>query len=134
MAEAVQAARSDIGVSESCAALGLTRSTYYRLTQPKRLVEPVQRKLPSWALSPSERQSVLEVLNEERFVDQAPAAVYHILLDEGRRLCSPRTMYRVLADHKQVRERRNQLRHPEYRKPELLATGPRSFVMSHDQT
>jgi putative transposase len=100
MAEAVQgvqAARSDIGVSESCAALGLTRSTYYRLTQPKRLVEPVQRKLPNWALSPSERQSVLEVLNEERFVDQAPAAVYHILLDEGRRLCSPRTMYRVLA-------------------------------------
>lgn len=133
MAEAVQLARSELGVSESCSALGLTRSTYYRLTQPKRIVEPVPRKLPSWALSPSERQSVLEVLNEERFVDQAPAAVYHALLDEGRRLCSPRTMYRVLADHKQVRERRNQLRHPEYRKPELLATAPNQ-VWSWDIT
>jgi len=33
-------------------------------------------------------------------------------------------MYRVLAVEHQVRERRHQLRHPAYTKPELLATGP----------
>jgi len=33
-------------------------------------------------------------------------------------------MYRILAAHAEVRERRNVLRHPHYAKPELLATGP----------
>jgi putative transposase len=33
-------------------------------------------------------------------------------------------MYRILADADEVRERRDQLRHPNYAKPELLATGP----------
>jgi putative transposase len=33
-------------------------------------------------------------------------------------------MYRILAEHQAVRERRNQLRHPSYQRPELLATGP----------
>jgi putative transposase len=67
---------------------------------------------------------VLAVLHSERFVDQAPAAVYATLLDEGRYLCSIRTMYRVLAEKEEVRERRRQLIHPRYEKPELLATGP----------
>jgi putative transposase len=67
---------------------------------------------------------VLETLNSERFADKAPAEIYATLLDEGRFLCSTRTMYRILADEGQVRERRNQLRHPNYKKPELLATRP----------
>ncbi len=57
-------------------------------------------------------------------MDLAPAQVYARLLDEGRYLCSERTMYRVLAENAEVRERRNQLRRPEYKKPELLATAP----------
>ncbi len=65
---------------------------------------------------------MLDTLHEERFVDQAPAEVYATLLDEGRYLCSERTMYRVLAANAEVRERRAQLRHPTYAKPELLAT------------
>jgi len=64
------------------------------------------------------------VLHEPRFVDLAPAEVYATLLDEGRYLCSERTMYRVLAAHQEVRERRNQLRHPSYAAPELLARRP----------
>ena len=73
------------------------------------------------------------MLNSERFVDQAPAEVYGALLDEGRYLCSIRTMYRILEVAREVRERRNQLRHPEYKKPELLATGPNE-VWSWDIT
>lgn len=65
---------------------------------------------------------MLAVLHSERFVDQAPAAVYAALLDEGRYLCSERTMYRLLAQAGEIRERRDQLRHPAYAKPELLAT------------
>jgi putative transposase len=42
-------------------------------------------------------------------------------------------MYRVLAGAAEVRERRNQLRHPAYTKPELLATGPNQ-VWSWDIT
>jgi len=61
------------------------------------------------------------VLHDPRFVDLAPAEVYATLLDAGQYLCSERTMYRVLAANREVRERRNQLRHPHYAAPELLA-------------
>jgi putative transposase len=71
-----------------------------------------------------ERQGVLDLLREDRFVDQAPAEVYATLLDEGLYLCSIRTMYRILRENDEVRERRRQRRHPVYAKPELLAEGP----------
>jgi putative transposase len=67
---------------------------------------------------------VLDALNSERFADVAPAEVHATLLDEGVYLCSVSTMYRLLHDHSEVKDRRNQLRHPNYAKPELLATGP----------
>lgn len=76
------------------------------------------------ALSNDERAEVLSILNEDRFCNLAPAEVYATLLDEGRYLCSERTMYRILEDNAQVRERRNQLRHPKYVAPELMATKP----------
>ena len=85
------------------------------------------------ALSAAEREAVHQTLNSERFADQAPREVYATLLDEGTYLCSPRTMYRVLSEHAEVRERRDQLRHPAYAKPELLATGPNQ-VWSWDIT
>ena len=59
------------------------------------------------------------VLASPRFVDRAPAEVVATLLDEGRYLCSERTMYRILAANQPVRERHNQLEHPRYTKPEL---------------
>jgi putative transposase len=63
-------------------------------------------------------------LHEPRFVDVVPAEVYATLLGEGRYLCSERTMYRILAEHDEVWERRNQLRHPHEAAPELLARRP----------
>jgi putative transposase len=75
-------------------------------------------------LSEQERAQVREVLNSETFQDKSPREVYATLFDQGRYLCHWRTMYRVLTGHDEVRERRNQLQHPTYTKPELLATGP----------
>jgi putative transposase len=85
---------------------------------------PMPRKRSPRELGAGERAAVLAVLNEERFVDLRPAEVYATLLDEGQYLCSERTMYRVLAENQASRERRDQLRHPNYAAPELLATGP----------
>ncbi len=75
-------------------------------------------------MSDAERQTVRDVLNSERFVDSAPRQEYACLLDEGEYLCSWRTMYRILDEYQEVRERRNLVSHPAYAKPELLATGP----------
>jgi putative transposase len=111
-----------LGVALTCAALGLPRATYYRGQQPR--PEPKPRPASVRALPPEEREQVLAVLHEPRFVDLAPAQVYATLLDEDRYLCSERTFYRVLAENAEVRERRDQLRHPHYAAPELLATRP----------
>jgi putative transposase len=110
-----------LGVRPTCAALGLAPATYYRRHQPKGAARP--RSSPR-ALTAVERQAVLDVLHEERFVDVAPGEVVATLLDDGRYLCSERTMYRLLAAHHEVRERRHQLRHPSYTAPELVATRP----------
>lgn len=85
------------------------------------LASPPGTRTSPRALSKDERAQVLAVLNEERFVDLAPAEVYATLLDEDKYLCSERTMYRILAEHRQVRERRDQRRHPKYVAPELMA-------------
>jgi len=120
-----------LGVAPICAAMGVARSTYYRHQSPR--PKKAGRPTPARALSQIERQEVLTVLHDPQFVDEAPAQVYATLLDEGRYLCSERTMYRILADNAEVRERRNQLRHPSYHKPELLATAPNQ-VWSWDIT
>ncbi len=119
-----------LGVAPTCAALGLSRETFYRRQRPK--VSGCRRQSPR-ALGPDERSTVLALLHEPRFVDLAPAQVYASLLDEGRFVCSLRTMHRILAANREVRERRNVLRHPEHKKPELLASGPNQ-VWSWDIT
>ena len=110
-----------LGVAPSCSALGLPRATYYRGLQPPR--DPVPRRSPR-ALGLDERATVLGILHEPRFADLAPAEIYATLLDEERYVCSERSMYRILAENQEVRERRDQLRHPAYTVPELLATRP----------
>jgi putative transposase len=129
--EAATALSSDIGVQAACKACGVSRATYYRhgAASP----QPLRRPMSPRALSPEERQSVLDTLHSDRFIDLAPREVYATLLDEGDYLCSIRTMYRILEENQEVRERRNQLRHPTYSKPELLATGPNE-VWSWDIT
>ncbi len=111
-----------LGIAPTCAALGVPRATYYRRRRPP--CPPPRRGRPPRALSTEERATVLDVLHEPRFVDLAPAEVYATLLDDGQYLCSERTMYRLLAAHHEVRGRRNQLRHPRYAAPELLARRP----------
>ena len=80
-----------LGVARTCAALGVPPATYYRHRCPK-LQPTMQRPSPPRTLPPAERAEVLAVLHEPRFVDHAPAEVYARLLDEGRYLCSQRTM------------------------------------------
>ena len=111
-----------LGVAPTCAALEVPRASYYRGLKPQ--VELPPRPTPARALPAEERQAVLDVLNGPRFVDLAPAEIYATLLDEDRYLCSERTMYRVLDQSQEVRERREQLRHPHHAAPELLATRP----------
>jgi len=124
----------DVGTAAACRAMGLSRATLYRRRLPKTPTCEIRPKRPQpRALDRHERQAVLDVLHSPRFVDKAPAAVYAALLDEGAYHCSIRTMYRILHDHHEVRERRNQLQHPNYKKPELLATGPNQ-VWSWDIT
>lgn len=121
---AAEALAADVGTVPACEALGIPRATLYRRRRPSAPRPPAPRPKPARALAAPERAAVLETLNSDRFADKAPAEIYATLLDEGRFLCSTRTMYRILDEEGQVRERRNQLRHPTYKKPELLATGP----------
>ena len=111
-----------VGQAAACRALGVPRASLYRSLQPapSRRARPT----PERALTAAERQAVLDHLHSERFADKAPAEVYATLIDEGIFLCSIRTMHRILAQNGEIKERRNQLRHPQYKKPELLATGP----------
>jgi putative transposase len=113
----------EVGASAACQALCMPRASYYR--DHHKTSSPAvsaSRPSPARALRPAERDAVLARLHEERFQDRSPAAVYATLLDEGEYHCSIRTMYRLLDEHDEVRERRDQLTHPPYQKPELMAT------------
>jgi len=122
---AVAELANDVGTSAACRALCMPRSSYYRdghKTSTPAVSTSTLRLSPARALRPAERDAVLARLHEERFQDRSPAAVYATLLDEGEYHCSIRTMYRLLDEHSEVRERRDQLTHPPYQKPELMAT------------
>ncbi|MAT04255.1 MAG: hypothetical protein CL424_04325 [Acidimicrobiaceae bacterium] len=115
-----------VGVRKACAAVGVAQADWYRRhrqtpapPKPQRPRRPQPR-----ALTPDERAAVREVLNSPEHVDEAPATVYAKLLDEGTYLASERTMYRILADHGEVKERRRQATHPPAKKPELMADAP----------
>lgn len=115
-----------LGLRPLCHTLSISSATYYRHRRPPN-VNSRARGTPRCAprsLSLLERSRVLDALHEPRFVDLAPAEVYATLLDEGTYLCSERTMYRVLAENGEVRERRDISRHTHYAAPELLATKP----------
>ena len=113
-----------VGVQPACSALGVPRSTWYRHQRPRPKALR-QRPRPPLALSTAEVDETLDLLRCDRFVDRSPRQVWATLLDEDQRyVCSVRTMYRLLESAGELRERRNQLRHPTYSKPELLATGP----------
>ncbi len=126
----------DVGVSQACDALDVPRASFYRRrdrqTESARDASSKSRT-SSRALPESEREKVRQTLYSERFMDKSPYQVYATLLDDGEYLCSVRTMYRILDEDNASKERRNQLKRPNYTKPELLATGPNQ-VWSWDIT
>ena len=136
-----------VGVTSACRVGNVSRPTYYRRFPAGRsgndhelAGETVARvktktlaKRSHRALGEDEEQRVLNVLHNKQFMDRSPGQVYATLLDEGTYLCSERTMYRVLDKHGEIKERRNQRKHPNYKKPELLATKPNQ-VWSWDIT
>lgn len=130
---AIEAVGADMPIVLLCRGLGVSRAGVYRRRHPRVERPSIDRASSPRALAAAERQVVLEILHSERFVDAAPTEVHSTLLEEGTYLCSPRTMYRILTSNHEVRERRDQLRHPRYVKPELLATGPNQ-VWSWDIT
>lgn len=133
--QAVAGAVPELGVAPACEALGVPRMSFYRWHAPKYgpMYGPNARRRVPRRLTPDERARVLAVLHEERFIDQAPREVVATLMYEGLRLCSVSTMHRILRDNAEVRERRDQRRHPAYAAPELLAERPNQ-VWSWDIT
>ena len=131
--QTVEALTPVIGTRAACRALGAAPATIYRRRRPPAPRPQRPRPTPPRALSEAERAAVLAELHSERFVDSSPAQVWATLLDEGTYLASERTMYRLLAADGEVRERRAQLTHPAYQRPELLAERPNE-VYSWDIT
>jgi transposase InsO family protein len=121
------------GAAAACRLMGRSRATHYRRLNPPPRKPPSPRRPSPIALSPAERHAVLDLLNQPRYADLAPAQVWARELDEGRYWCSQSTMYRILREHGQAGERRAQARHPARRKPELIADAP-NVVWSWDIT
>ena len=117
----------------ACDAVGRSRASHYRCRRPPLHGPPAPRARSARAIPAEEADAIVEVLNSERFCDQAPAQIWAIMLDEGVYLASVSTMYRLLRARCQVRERRAQARRPASVKPELVATGPNQ-VWSWDIT
>ena len=124
--QAVEALAPLVGIRAAGAAVGETRARYYRRRpqSPPPERPPRERRPQPRALSEEEHSAVLEVLHHPDHVDEAPATVYAKLLDEGTYLASTSTIYRILGEGAEVRERRRQAAHPAAVKPELVATGP----------
>jgi len=125
MIQIVEDLSQRMSVRRACQALGVSHQALYR----SRRTGPVRARAKDTpgrrrALNSEEKAEVRNTLNSERFADQAPREIYASLLDEGTYLCSVSSMYRILRENQEVCERRNQLRHPAFAKPELLATGP----------
>jgi putative transposase len=112
------------GVKKACQLTGKSRATVYRGRNGIRSGCREQRPAPANALSASERGELLAVLDSPRFAGKAPRQVWAVLIDEGAYLASVSTMYRLLREAEQVRERRVQAAHPARTKPELIADAP----------
>jgi len=122
---------TSISIDALCAGLVIPRATYYRhlehlktniLHDELKVVLP--KKLPENGLSKQEKQTVLDLLHSEHFIDKTPYEIYYELIDQGEYHCSIRTMYRVLEAQGESRDRRSQRNHRDAVKPELLATHP----------
>ena len=126
MIDRAQQLATHVGVTRACEVLTVPRSSFYRTPGRPRgeAPESTRRTAPERALTSDQRLEVRDLLNSDEFCDHAPRQVWARLLDQGRYLCSWRTMYRILHAFAEVKERRNLRRHPTYTQPELMATAP----------
>ena len=143
---------SAIPIATACGVVGLSRATHYRRRAPSApsthlvalLAAPEGGDAPPSASSPEteiglvervhppsprrladvERQQLLDTLHAPEFADQPPTEVYAALLSRGVYLASIRTMYRVLREVGETKERRNQRPPQSHAKPSLTATAP----------
>ncbi len=115
----------EVGVAAATRALGVSRATLYRNRLPRPPAAPAAARPSPRALATPEREQALAVLHDPEFVDKAPAEIVATLLDDGRYVASERTLYRLLAQNDEVRERRDQLLHPPRAVPRLCAKAPR---------
>jgi putative transposase len=122
--EATSTLVAEMGVRAACAGMGLSRATYYRARRETRLAQHTVRRprRSPLALDEVERQRVIDALHSPEYVDVAPRTAYAMLLDAGIFLASVSTFYRILRACSGTRARRNELVHPAYARPELLAT------------
>lgn len=100
----------------ACALVGLPRSTYYRASrgyrhyQPVRVPVPHRARVQPAALTPAERNQIIDVLTRDSDgdggVDLSVQQVYWRAFDAGLLACSPRTFYRVAAAQGLVGDRR----------------------------
>lgn len=128
-----QLAGAGVTTRDAARATGIARASAERdRRRPSPMLAP-PRQAPANALSLAERDRILQLLNSAEFVDAAPAQVFAALLDQGVYVGSIATMYRLLREHRQVKERRRLARHPARQRPELVADGPRQ-VFSWDIT
>jgi len=111
-------------VSRACAAAGLSRATWYRGQKPQSRPVLHPRRPHRRRLAATERAELLDILDSDRFIDQPPREVYATLLEEGRYICSTRTMYRVLGERGTLRERRDHCERQKHAIPRLVATAP----------
>ena len=114
--------RKTLTKSDLCQSLGVTRSSYYRVSNPK-FKKQVMKKPSARKLTEDEENKILSIVNSERFCDMAPGEIFFTLLDEGQYYCSERTIYRILQRCQQNVQRRQKTA-GNYSRPELLATKP----------
>ena len=132
MATAVSLGKN-VGKKAACNALAISRATLYRHIDRKKVIREIQRPAPPLAFTTEEKQAVLDVAHEKRFWESSPYQIFATLLDEGKYLGSVRTIYRILSQQNEIKERRKQVNRTHYQKPELLATAPNQ-VWSWDIT
>lgn len=123
----------NIAIDAFCNALEIPRATYYRYQNSKKPLTGSHLKSPPNALSDEEKQQILDLLHSERFRDKTPYEIFNTLIDNEEYYCSIRTMYRVLEEHGETQDRRQQRNHRDAIKPELIATG-QNEVWSWDIT
>ena len=76
-------------------------------------------------IAPQKVEELIEVVNSAKYCDMSPYEVVPTLLDEGRYICSVRTIYRILKAEDLIHQRDgSKIRQKRTGPPQRIATGP----------